>query len=229
MKIELKRSNVLDGTAAKPPTASQMAYGELAINYNAVDASIFLKDSDNNIIKIAGEGSTGGKPAGLTQQVQYNDAGAFGASSNFTYDKGANRLFASTVASGICDTTMLTATSGTVTNLGATTFILQGLNPTMTAPNGSIIAIGDTAKFNAGTTGDRVTIESSGISFSHLGDNPVKFSYTVGSTSQNYKVPTEMGTQSYALALTDVTTGQTGWMGVVPTGEWTDALIPPLP
>ena len=51
MKIQLKRSSVLDGGAAKAPTADQMEFGELAVNYNTGDPSIFLKDSGGNIIK----------------------------------------------------------------------------------------------------------------------------------------------------------------------------------
>jgi len=39
MKIQLKRSNVLDGTTAKEPSAEQMEYGELAVNYNNGDLS----------------------------------------------------------------------------------------------------------------------------------------------------------------------------------------------
>ena len=41
MKIQLKRSNVLEGGAAKKPTAAQMEYGELAVNYNTADPTIF--------------------------------------------------------------------------------------------------------------------------------------------------------------------------------------------
>ena len=59
MKIQLKKSNVLDGTDAREPTPAQMKYGELAVNYNADDPAIFLKDSDNAIRRIAGEGSVG--------------------------------------------------------------------------------------------------------------------------------------------------------------------------
>ncbi len=51
MKIQLKRSSVLDGGVAKAPTADQMEFGELAINYNTGDPSIFLKDSAGNIVK----------------------------------------------------------------------------------------------------------------------------------------------------------------------------------
>ena len=66
MKLQLKRSNVLDGGVAKEPTAVQMEYGELAVNYNDGDPAIFLKDSNDNIIRIAGSGSTGsgGNPSG---------------------------------------------------------------------------------------------------------------------------------------------------------------------
>ena len=54
MKLQLKRSNVLESGAAKEPTASQLEYGELAINYNTTDPAIFLKDSNNNVIRISG-------------------------------------------------------------------------------------------------------------------------------------------------------------------------------
>lgn len=56
MKIQLKRSNVLEGGNAKQPTAGQMEFGELAVNYNTNDPAIFLKDSDDNIVRIAGAG-----------------------------------------------------------------------------------------------------------------------------------------------------------------------------
>ena len=54
MKLQLKRSNVIESGAAKEPTASQLEYGELAINYNTTDPAIFLKDSNNNVIRISG-------------------------------------------------------------------------------------------------------------------------------------------------------------------------------
>ena len=59
MKIQLKRSNVIDNGAAKEPTASQMEYGELAVNYSEADPAIFIKDSTDNIIRIAGAGANG--------------------------------------------------------------------------------------------------------------------------------------------------------------------------
>jgi hypothetical protein len=52
LKIQLKRSNVLDGGKAKTPTPGQMEYGELAVNYNSTDPTIFIKDSSNNIVNL---------------------------------------------------------------------------------------------------------------------------------------------------------------------------------
>ena len=56
MKIQLKRSVVLDGDSAKKPSADQIEYGELAVNYNTGDPALFIKDSTNNIIRLAGAG-----------------------------------------------------------------------------------------------------------------------------------------------------------------------------
>ena len=56
MKLQLKRSNVLEGGFAKVPTTAQMEYGELAVNYNLDDPCIFIKDSGNNIIRITSKG-----------------------------------------------------------------------------------------------------------------------------------------------------------------------------
>ena len=66
MKIQLKRSNQLDGANAKEPTAAQMAYGELAVNYNATDPTLFIKDANDNIIRLAGAGSLGTGTADIT-------------------------------------------------------------------------------------------------------------------------------------------------------------------
>ena len=52
MKIQLKRSNVLESGVAKQPTAPQMEYGELAVNYNTTDPVIFIKDSADQIIRL---------------------------------------------------------------------------------------------------------------------------------------------------------------------------------
>jgi len=52
MKIQLKRSNVLEGSKAKAPTSNQMEFGEIAVNYNTADPVLFIKDSSNQIIRL---------------------------------------------------------------------------------------------------------------------------------------------------------------------------------
>ena len=73
MKIQLKRSNVIDGGVAKEPTAAQMEYGELAVNYSETDPVLFLKDSSDNIIRIAGAGAPGGGGGAGDGLVQINN------------------------------------------------------------------------------------------------------------------------------------------------------------
>ena len=60
MKIKLKRSlsTNADGSA-KQPTKDQMEYGELAVNYNRNDPALFIKDDNDQIIRIAGDNAIG--------------------------------------------------------------------------------------------------------------------------------------------------------------------------
>lgn len=93
MKIQLKRSNVLQSGAAKEPTASQLEYGELAINYNNSDPAIFLKDSNNNIIRISGVGNIADDgltnvPAGTTPPTSPTPE-----SGNLWYNSDEGRLY----------------------------------------------------------------------------------------------------------------------------------------
>tara|TARA_B100001094_G_C18131333_1_gene772465 strand:- start:580 stop:1182 length:603 start_codon:yes stop_codon:yes gene_type:complete len=52
MKLTIKNSAVLENGAAKSVTVAQMEFGELALNYNAADPTIFFKDSTNAIRKL---------------------------------------------------------------------------------------------------------------------------------------------------------------------------------
>ena len=58
-KIQHKRSNVTESGKAKEPTAGQMEYGELAINYSSQDPALFIKNSSDEIVKMptAGDGA----------------------------------------------------------------------------------------------------------------------------------------------------------------------------
>jgi len=93
MKIQLKRSNVLQSGAAKEPTASQLEYGELAINYSSSDPAIFLKDSNNDIIRISGVGNIADDgltnvPAGTTPPTNPTPE-----SGNLWYNSDEGRLY----------------------------------------------------------------------------------------------------------------------------------------
>ena len=57
--IRLKNSSALVGGKAKVPTPSDLAQGELAVNINKDDPSLFVKDSEGVVRKIAGSDATG--------------------------------------------------------------------------------------------------------------------------------------------------------------------------
>ena len=75
-------------TAGHVPVYTNLVDGELAIN--TADGKLFYKDG-TTVKVIAGTGGTG-IVAGSTGQVQFNNAGVFGASNNFFWDNSNNRL-----------------------------------------------------------------------------------------------------------------------------------------
>ena len=92
MKIQLKHSNVLDSSLAKQPTAPNMLDGELAVNFNANDPAIFIKDSNGNIVRIAGKDNlsfTGYEAA--IQAASTPPAGL--EAGNLYFDTDDNRLY----------------------------------------------------------------------------------------------------------------------------------------
>jgi len=91
MKIQLKRSNVLTSGAAKQPTAAQLEYGELAVNYNNSDPAIFMKDSNNNIIRISGVGNV--SDDGLTNVPDGTNPPANPEAGNLWYNSDQGRLY----------------------------------------------------------------------------------------------------------------------------------------
>ena len=52
MKLQLKRSLQLSAGVAQEPSAAQLEFGEVAINYSSTDPSIFLKDQGGTIKKL---------------------------------------------------------------------------------------------------------------------------------------------------------------------------------
>jgi hypothetical protein len=79
------------GATGNTPSLGVLANGELSINY--ADGIIYYKTSSNTLGSIRTT-----QPAGLTTEVQFNDAGSFGTDSNFTYNKSTDIL---TVAGGV--------------------------------------------------------------------------------------------------------------------------------
>lgn len=68
------------GTAAATPSLGVLANGELSINY--ADGIIYYKTASNTLGSIRTT-----QPAGLTTEIQFNDAGAFGSNSGLVFDK----------------------------------------------------------------------------------------------------------------------------------------------
>jgi len=74
--IELRQS----GSTGNTPSLGVLANGELAIN--RADGILYYKSSGNTLGSIRTT-----QPAGLTTEIQFNDAGSFGSNSGFTFSK----------------------------------------------------------------------------------------------------------------------------------------------
>jgi hypothetical protein len=70
-------------TAAAAPTAGNLVPGELAINIT--DGKLYYEDNLGVVKVIAGSGGSG-VVAGSNTQIQFNNNGVFGASSNLTWN-----------------------------------------------------------------------------------------------------------------------------------------------
>ena len=106
MKIQLKRSNVLESGNAKVPTSAQLDYGELAVNYNANDPTLFLKDSDDNVIKFGGTSAYDDRYVrivgdNMTGNLTLGPAGA--TNPNITLDASGGATFAGGNAEFLAD------------------------------------------------------------------------------------------------------------------------------
>ena len=92
MKIQLKHSNVLDSSSAKEPTAPNMLDGEIAVNFNAADPAIFIKNSNGNIVRIAGKNNLAF--TGYETSIQAASTPPSGlAAGNLYFDTDDNRLY----------------------------------------------------------------------------------------------------------------------------------------
>ena len=79
------------GATGNTPSLGVIANGEISLNY--ADGILYYKTAANTLGSIRTT-----QPAGLTTEVQFNDAGSFGTDSNFTYNKTTDIL---TVVGGV--------------------------------------------------------------------------------------------------------------------------------
>lgn len=150
------------GTAAATPSLGVIANGEISINYT--DGILYYKTSSNTLGSIRTT-----QPAGLTTEVQFNDAGSFGSDPGLTYSKTTDTLTVtggviaggvnlgsqiSTVYSLANGTAAVANTDYTTISVTPTTYGNASAIPSITvAANGRITAITNTT-FSAATVGD---------------------------------------------------------------------------
>lgn len=140
------------GVTGNTPSLGILANGELSLNF--ADGVLYYKTSSNTLGSIRTT-----QPAGLTTEVQFNDAGSFGANANFTFNKTIATLNVKNInVSTNLVTANLTATSITTgTGVGG---IIAGANViysnTFVANSGGYIQFADGSKqytANAGSGG----------------------------------------------------------------------------
>ena len=140
------------GVASNTPSLGVLANGELSLNF--ADGILYYKSSSNTLGSIRTTAVSG-----LTTEVQFNDAGAFGANANFTFNKTLATLNVKNInVSTNLVTANLTATSITTgTGVGG---IIAGANViysnVFVANSGGYVQFADGSKqytANAGASG----------------------------------------------------------------------------
>ncbi len=79
----------------------------------------FLRTNGAGTLTWATPGGGGGTPGGANSEIQFNDAGAFGASSAFTFNSGSNTLTVANIAG-----TITTAAQPNITSVGNLTSLI---------------------------------------------------------------------------------------------------------
>jgi len=140
------------GVASNTPSLGVLANGELSLNF--ADGILYYKSSSNTLGSIKTTAVSG-----LTTEVQFNDAGVFGANANFTFNKTLATLNVKNInVSTNLTTVNLTATSITTgTGVGG---IIAGANViysnVFVANSGGYVQFSDGSKqytANAGSGG----------------------------------------------------------------------------
>ena len=154
--IALRSSGVTGNT----PSLGVLANGELSLNF--ADGILYYKSSSNTLGSIRTTAVSG-----LTTEVQFNDAGAFGANANFTF----NKTLATLNVKNINVSTNLIATTANLTVNSITTGtgvggIIAGANViysnVFVANSGGYVQFSDGSKqytANAGSGGGGGTVD----------------------------------------------------------------------
>lgn len=96
------------GTAAATPSLGVIANGEIALNF--ADGIIYYKTSSNTLGSIRTT-----QPAGLTSEIQFNDAGSFGSDAGLTYNKTTDTLTVTNVSASSVNVTNTTSSTSKTT------------------------------------------------------------------------------------------------------------------
>ena len=148
------------GVASNTPSLGVLANGELSLNF--ADGILYYKSSSNTLGSIRTTAVSG-----LTTEVQFNDAGVFGANANFTF----NKTLATLNVKNINVSTNLIATTANLTVNSITTGtgtggIIAGANViysnVFVANSGGYVQFSDGSKqytANAGSGGGGGTVD----------------------------------------------------------------------
>ena len=125
------------GTAAATPSLGVLANGELSINY--ADGIIYYKTASNTLGSIRTT-----QPAGLTTEVQFNDAGSFGSNASLTFNKTTSQL---NVTNLLVNTTLTTGAGAGGIIAGANViysniFVANSTTTSISNSTGAIISNG---------------------------------------------------------------------------------------
>ncbi len=119
---------------------------------------VVVTDGTGNLT-FADPGAIGTQPAGLNTQVQFNDAGALGAVTGFTFNKSTNVL----TATGGLSTGTITASSNTILNGTLTVANNTSLNANLVVGNNAGVNNNLTVGGNLGVDGAYANISGNAI------------------------------------------------------------------
>jgi len=181
--IALRSSGVTGNT----PSLGVLANGELSLNF--ADGILYYKSSSNTLGSIRTTAVSG-----LTTEVQFNDAGSFGANANFTFNKTLATLNVKNInVSTNLATVNLTATSITTgTGVGG---IIAGANViysnVFVANSGGYVQFSDgskqyTANAGSGSSGVTQIVAGTNVTISPAGGTGVVTINSSGASSDTF-------------------------------------------